>query len=99
MVWCVDLDVGALEILETGSAKSSERAGRAAHRYSVWRIGANIGLASQRQCLIYELNQLSTTVGDEVVKDKNHKGILTVSSQKLRTASADAKPGTIIDQL
>lgn len=64
MIWCVDLDT--LGILETsGFCKLSEHARRAAHCYSVRRIGADIGFASQGKYLIQEPNQ---QLREEIVK-------------------------------
>ena len=63
MVWAVDpleLDALECEILETcRSGKLGERARRAAHRYSIWGIGADVGFASQGRCLIEQLMKIS----------------------------------------
>ena len=98
MVWSKDLDTlesNILEFVRTG--KLSKRTGRAAQCYSLWRIGADIGLASEGQRLIEQPNQLLVT--DQVVRDKTDDGVLTLCSHSICTASADAEPGIMIDQL
>lgn len=55
MVWSKDLNFLGSKFLEfPGTGELSKRAGRAAQCYSIWRIGADIGLAGYGQYLIYD---------------------------------------------
>ena len=59
MVWSKDLDTRESKILKlVRTSNLSKRTGRAAQCYSLWRIGADIGLAGEGQRLIEQPNQL-----------------------------------------